>query len=52
MSSEVLPVPLGPSTATNSPARTVEVEVIPQHPVAERQAGAGQFGDDVSSHKQ
>ena len=29
-----------------------QVEMIPQHAVAECQAGAGQFGDDVSSHKQ
>ena len=28
-----------------------EVEVVPQHAVAERQPGAGQFGDDVSGHR-
>jgi hypothetical protein len=28
-----------------------EVEVVPQHAFAERQTGAGQFGDDVSTHR-
>ena len=51
LSSEVLPVPLGPSTAMNSPGAHGEVEVVPQHPVAEGQPGAGQLGNDVSSHK-
>ena len=51
LSSDVLPVPLGPSTAMNSPADTVDVEVLPQHAIAERQPGAAQrdrgfAGDD------
>src|SRR3954447_1347878 len=28
-----------------------QVEVVPQHAVAESQPGAGQFGNDVSSHR-
>ena len=42
LSNDVFPLPLGPSTAMNSPRRHRQVEVVPQHPVAERQPGAAQ----------
>ena len=52
LSSEVLPVPSGSEHRHELAGAHGQVEMIPQHAVAECQAGAGQFGDDVSSHKQ